>query len=139
MADFTFCTNCGTLKELNKICKACTNIMKTEEKSNRILRDLEPKKKSQILKSEYYKQQMKMISKKKKQYSIKYSEANGIEWYFEADDQVRRTKLYFCIKCKQNKLCYSGNWVRAGGKYASLENKKRIFICYSCWKPKKAE
>ena len=68
---------------------------------------------------------------------VRYSEGGGLDYYYEIDPVIKRTKLNYCIKCKQSKLCYAGFWVRAGGRYAPEDSRKRIFICSDCWKPNK--
>lgn len=136
---YAFCPKCGSLKKEKKICKACTNILRTKEKSKRIANEQKRLKIPQQRKEEHYAQirQKKSKSKKKNRVSIRYSDTMGIEWIFEPDTDYKRTRVNFCIKCRKNKLHYAGWWVRAGGQYAASDTAKRIFICSDCWKPKK--
>lgn len=133
---FEFCVNCGSLKERGKICKSCSKILKSPERSERIKEDqknyLELKKKKNLVK-----QELRPKKTVKRMHYARYSEGGGLEYYYEIDPEVKRTRLNFCVKCKQNKLCYAGWWVRAGGRYASESTKKRIFICSDCWRPNK--
>ena len=137
MTEYTFCSSCGSLKESNKICLACTNIIRTKQKSDRIAKELESFSKSRQIKEKFYQKKKKAKQQKKKTYSIKYSDALGLEWHFETNEEESRKKVNYCVKCKQNRLHYAGWWVKAGGRYASSETNKRIFICSQCWKPKK--
>ena len=133
---FEFCPTCGSLKERHKICKSCSNIIKTPERSVRIQRDATLRCELNNKKIE-----IKNRNRTRKQLQPKihaqYSESGGLDYYFAIEPAFRRTRLNFCVKCKQNKLCYAGWWVRTGGKYASNETRKRIFICSDCWKPNK--
>ena len=135
---YEFCPSCGSLKERGKICKTCTTLVKSPERSQHIEKEQQFRKnlnaKKTILKAQ---SKPKKIVKPK--HFVRYSEGGGIEYYYEIDPEVKRTRLNFCVKCKKNKLCYAGNWVRAGGKYAPEDTKKRIFICSDCWNPHKKE
>lgn len=133
---YEFCPRCGSLKERKQICKVCSKIIKTPERTERIQKDLSFRKalnKKKLLIKE------NSIIKKKAQpkHFARYSESGGIEYFFEIDPDVKRTRLNFCVKCKQNKPCYAGWWVRAGGKNAPENTRKRIFICSDCWRPNK--
>ena len=136
--DYDFCPSCGNLKERGKICKACSKFIKSNERSERISKDMKFRQdlnqKKNILKE---RSQPKKIAKKKR--FVRYSETGGLDYYYEVDSDVKRTKLNFCVKCRQSKLCYAGWWVKAGGKYASDETRKRIFICSDCWRPNKKD
>ena len=70
---------------------------------------------------------------------IRFSEAGGFDFSYEIDTDIRSTRLNYCVKCKKSKLCYAGTWVRAGGRYAPEDSRKRIFICTDCWKPNKTK
>ena len=134
--EYEFCYSCGSLKERGKICKFCTNIIKTKEKSQKIKKDSEELFSLQKQKVEM-KKEMTPKKPRKNRPLVRYSDAGGLDWYFDVEPDVTRTKLNFCVKCKQNKPCYSGWWVKAGGKFASEESRKRIFICTTCWSPHK--
>ena len=60
MLSFEFCPNCGSLKERGKICKSCSKILKTSERSERIGRNLKDRnelnKKKLILKNDLKKE-----------------------------------------------------------------------------------
>lgn len=125
------------LKERGKICKACTTLVKSSERSQRIEKDLKFRK-DLNKKKNTIKEQTKP-KKIKPHHYVRYSEGGGLEYYYEIDPEVKRTQVNFCVKCKKSKLCYAGNWVKAGGKYAPEETRKRIFICSDCWKPTKKD
>ena len=66
-------------------------------------------------------EKQKAKEKKKKPFSIRYSDTLGIEWIFEPDYEEQQAKrVNFCVKCRKNRLHYAGWWVKAGGPYASL-------------------
>ena len=125
---------------MGKICKSCTNIIRTKEKSERIAREEEKRGETRKIKSDYYKQrklEQKKVAKKKRPFSIRYSDTMGVEWLFEPDyEEQQARRVNFCVKCRKNRLHYAGWWVRAGGPYGSSDTNKRIFICSECWKPK---
>lgn len=136
--DYEFCLTCGTLKERGLICKACSTIIRSKERREKIARDSKKLNEIQIKKKI-----IKESTKKKPKFSPKaiarYSESGGLEFEYQIDPEIKRTRLNFCIKCKKSKLCYAGWWIKAGGKYASSESRKRIFICSDCWKPNKSK
>ena len=139
MPEFAFCPKCGSLKEEKKICRACTNIIRTKEKSVRIVKESERLLKPQQRKAEHYakiQKQKEKERKKKHHVSIRYSDSLGIEWIFDPENIYSKKIVNFCVKCRKNKVHYAGWWVRACGQYAP-DNAKRIFICSDCWKPKR--
>ena len=135
---FEFCPKCGSLKERGKICKSCSTILKSPERSKRIQKDQKFRNDLNDKKT-LVKDELKPKKQATRKHYARYSEGGGLEYYYEIDPDVKRTRLNFCIKCRQNKLCYAGNWVRAGGKYAPSDTRKRIFICTDCWRPSRKD
>ncbi len=136
--DYEFCPMCGSLKERGKICKICSTIIKSSERSERINKDNQFRstlnRKKQLLK-----EKSKQIKEIKPKNIIRFSESGGLDFFYEIDTDVKKTRLNYCVKCKQSKVCYAGNWVKAGGQYAPEDSRKRIFICTDCWRPSKKE
>lgn len=140
--DYEFCNRCGALKLRGKICQSCQPYVTTPERKNKSKRDA----KEQHARMEKKREALERVStphspkKKTRRRMVRYSEAGGLEWDFEIDPEVKRTRMNMCVKCRQMRLCYAGNWVRAGGRNAPLDGEtrvKRVFLCTQCWSPNK--
>ncbi|MHA2366109.1 MAG: hypothetical protein ACXAC7_19270 [Candidatus Hodarchaeales archaeon] len=137
-SDLEFCFNCGSLKTVGKICKICTTIIKTKERTN-FLRKLEQETDNNKIKREKAKKKTPKIKPSRE--VIRYSTDRGFEWDYDIDlPTIRRTRLNICIKCRKLKKEWEGIWVKAGGQYAIDDPEirvKRVFLCGQCWSPSK--